>query len=75
MDELNYDREALKDEHEALYNSLNRDKKAVYLAEHRRLVERYALELHLSRFEVNVSVAIRHLMSFMGGIYLKLFVR
>ena len=51
------------------------DKKSVYLSEHRRLVERYALELHLSRFEVNVSVAIRHLMSFMGGIYLKLFVR
>ena len=32
MDELNYDREALKEEHEALYNSLNRDKKAVYEA-------------------------------------------
>lgn len=54
---------------------MNGDKKDVYLEEHRRLVERYASELGLKRWQVNLSVAIRRLMSFLGGIYLKLFVR
>lgn len=54
---------------------MNGDKKDVYLEEHKRLVERYAKELHLSRWQVNLSVMIRRLMSFLGGIYLKIFVR
>lgn len=54
---------------------MNGDKKCVYLEEHKRLVERYAKELHLSRWQVNLSVMIRRLMSFLGGIYLKIFVR
>ena len=54
---------------------MNGDKKEVYLEEHKRLVERYAKELHLSRWQVNLSVMIRRLMSFLGGIYLKIFVR
>lgn len=54
---------------------MNGDKKDVYLEEHKRLVERYAKGLHLSRWQVNLSVMIRRLMSFLGGIYLKIFVR
>lgn len=54
---------------------MNGDKGDVYLGEHRRLVERYAKELHLSRWQVRLSVFIRRCMSVLGGIYLKIFVR
>lgn len=54
---------------------LNGDKGDVYLAEHRRLVEKYASVLGLSAWQVSLSVWIRRAMSFLGGIYLKIFVK
>lgn len=54
---------------------MNGDQGEVYVAEHRRLVEKYADELNLSPWQVELSVKIRKLMSFLGGIYLKLFVK
>ncbi len=48
---------------------------AVYIAEHRRLVEKYAKELGLSQSQVELSVKIRKAMSFMGNIYLKIFAK
>ncbi len=54
---------------------MNGDKGEQYIEEHRRLVEKYAKKLKLSRPEIALSVQIRKLMSFLGGIYLKLFLR
>jgi hypothetical protein len=54
---------------------MNGDKGDIYIAEHRRLVEKYASELGLSALQVELSVGIRRFMSFLGGIYLKIFVR
>lgn len=50
-------------------------KEKIYIAEHRRLVEKYADELGLSSWQVDLSVAIRKFMSFLGNIYLKIFVK
>lgn len=50
-------------------------KEEAYIAEHRRLVEKYASVLGLSPRQVNLSVAIRRFMSFLGNIYLKIFVK
>ncbi len=50
---------------------MNGDKKMSIWKNIKRLVERYAKELHLSRWQVNLSVMIRRLMSFLRGIYLK----
>ena len=46
-----------------------------YIAEHRRLVEKHARELHLNRFEIQMSVLIRRCMSRLGKIYLKIFMK
>ena len=48
-------------------------KEQAYIREHRMLVEKYASDLNLSPWQVNLSVLIRKLMSFMGSIYLKIF--
>ncbi len=48
---------------------------SVYIAEHRRLVEKHAKTLGLKPWQINLSVQIRKLMSFLGNIYLKIFVR
>ena len=50
-------------------------KEEIYIAEHRRLVEKYAKELRLSPWQVSLSVMIRRIMSFLGNIYLKIFVK
>ena len=49
-------------------------KEDIYIAEHRQLVEKYADELGLSNWQINLSVSIRKFMSFLGNIYLKIFV-
>jgi glycosyltransferase involved in cell wall biosynthesis len=54
---------------------MNGDKGYLYIAEHRRLVEKYAEELELSRWQVHLSVQIRKVMSVLGGIYLKIFLK
>lgn len=43
-----------------------------YTEEHRKLAEKYALVLNLSRGDIERSVRIRRLMNFLGGLYLKL---
>lgn len=53
----------------------DKEKNAIYVAEHRHLLEKNKKILHLSAFEVEVSVLIRRLRCFMGAVYLKLFVR
>ena len=50
------------------------DKTETYVKEHRYLVEKHAKELHMSKFEVELSVLIRRLRNFAGSVYLKLFV-
>ena len=50
-------------------------KEEVYIAEHRRLVEKYADELRLAPWQVELSVMIRRFMSFLGNLYLKIFVK
>ena len=54
---------------------MNGDKGAIYIDEHRKLMEKYAKELDLVDWQVNLSVQIRKLMSWLGGIYLKIFVK
>ncbi len=49
------------------------DKGSIYIAEHRRLIEKYAADLKLSKWQVELSVLIRKVMSFLGNIYLKVF--
>ena len=49
-------------------------KEDIYLKEHRQLVEKYATDLELSNRQIELSVMIRRLMSFLGSIYLRLFV-
>ena len=49
-------------------------KEDIYIAEHRQLVEKYADELNLSKWQIELSVKIRKVMSFLGSIYLKIFV-
>ena len=44
-----------------------------YIREHRYLVEKYASDLRLAKWQVELSVLIRRLMSFLGSIYLKIF--
>lgn len=53
----------------------DKEKNAVYVAEHRHLLEKNKEALNLSSLEVELSVLIRRLRCFMGAIYLKLFVR
>lgn len=53
---------------------MNGDKGDIYISEHRRLVEKYADDLQLNKLEVNLSVIIRKIMSFLGNIYLRIFV-
>ena len=43
-----------------------------YVSEHRLLVEKYATALGLNTFEKWLSVMIRRITVFMGGIYLRL---
>ena len=50
--------------------SFARDKE--YIREHRLLVEKHKDELHLSRLQVEISVLIRNVMSFLGKQYLRL---
>lgn len=50
-------------------------KEAAYIDEHRRLFEKHAKELGLSKGQVALCVKIRKLMSFMGNIYLKIFAK
>lgn len=54
---------------------LGGDQGNVYVAEHRKLVEKYAPVLGLSKRQIERSVRIRKFMSFLGGIYLKLKLR
>lgn len=49
-------------------------KKEAYVAEHRYLVEKYAKELHMSKFEIELSVLIRRLRNLAGFGFLKIFV-
>lgn len=49
-------------------------KESDYIREHRMLVEKYASDLNLSPWQINLSVFIRRVMSFLGSIYLKIFV-
>ena len=49
-------------------------KKDAYVAEHRYLVKKYAKELHMSEFEIELSVLIRRLRNFAGSSFLKIFV-
>lgn len=51
---------------------LGGDKGNIYLEEHRKLVQKYANILGLSAHQVIMSVQIRKLMNFLGGLYLKL---
>jgi len=46
-----------------------------YIAEHRRLLEKHRHDLALTRFDIVVSMAARHVWSFMVSVYLKIFVR
>lgn len=50
-------------------------KEKIYIEEHRRLVKKYADELCLASWQVELSVMIRRLMSFLGNLYLKIFVK
>lgn len=50
-------------------------KEQIYIEEHRRLARKYASCLSLSPWQISLSVMIRRLMSFLGNIYLKLFVK
>lgn len=50
-------------------------KEEIYIAEHRRLVEKYADVIGLSPRQIDLSVGIRRVMSFLGNIYLKIFVK
>lgn len=50
-------------------------KEEAYIAEHRKLIEKHAEELGLSHSQVELSVTIRRLMSFLGNIYLKIFAK
>lgn len=50
------------------------EKNRIYVAEHRYLIEKHASELHLSKFEIELSVLIRRLRCFAASVYLKLFV-
>ena len=50
-------------------------KKEAYVSEHRYLVKKYAKELHMSGFEIELSVLIRRLRNFAGFSFLKIFVR
>lgn len=54
---------------------MNGEKGNVYVEEHRRLVEKYSAELGLQPWQVNLSVFIRKVTIFLGGIYLKIFVK
>ncbi len=47
-------------------------KEDVYIEEHRRLVEKYALELGLKKWQVELSVLIRKVTSVLGRLYLKI---
>ena len=51
---------------------LGGDQGEAYIAEHRKLVEKYQDTLGLSDAQVNRSVRIRKLMNVLGGVYLKL---
>ncbi len=53
----------------------DKQKTAIYVAEHRHLLEKNKEALHLSGFEVELSVLIRRLRCFMASVYLKIFVR
>lgn len=46
-----------------------------YIEEHKKLMQKHADEIGLSKREVAVSVAIRRLMSELGNLYLKLFLK
>ena len=46
-----------------------------YADEHRRMVEKYAKELHLSGWKVDLSVFIRKVMIHLGDLYLKVFMK
>ena len=50
-------------------------KKEAYVSKHRYLVKKYAKELHMSGFEIELSVLIRRLRNFAGFSFLKIFVR
>lgn len=50
-------------------------KEEAYIAEHRKLFEKYAEDLRLSPNYINMCVNIRKLMSFMGNIYLRIFAK
>lgn len=50
-------------------------KEAAYIDEHRRLFEKHAGDLGLSKSQVAMCVKIRKLMSFLGNIYLKVFAK
>lgn len=54
---------------------MNGDKGEIYIAEHRKLMEKHVDTLGLSSWQVNLSVFIRKVMSWLGGIYLKVFVK
>lgn len=54
---------------------MNGEKGKMYIDEHRRLVEKYADELGLKPWQVNLSVLIRRITIALGGIYLKIFVK
>ncbi len=51
------------------------EKSKIYVAEHRKLVTKHREVVHMSDFEIELSVLIRRLRSFAASIYLKLFVR
>ena len=48
-------------------------KEEAYISEHRQLVEKYASDLGLKKWEIELSVLIRKVTSFLGSIYLKIF--
>lgn len=50
-------------------------KEEIYIDEHRRLAVKYAQKLSLAPWQVELSVMIRRLMSFLGHLYLKIFVK
>lgn len=53
----------------------DKEKNAIYVAEHRYLLEKNKTALHLSKFEIWLSVLIRRFRCFAASIYLKMFVR
>ena len=44
---------------------------AAYISEHRHLVEKYAADLGLKRWQIELSVSIRKITDFLGSIYLR----